>query len=95
MIEPIAAERVAAMREMLGWCLEQRLIVLAEVGRSPIAGATCLPPCFNPRERRSGALRAVKANPYDLRPRMLGHPFQHLHRLRREADTAVYAGDQK
>src|SRR5262245_21479536 len=75
------------MREMLGWCLEQPLIVLAEMGRAPIAGASCLPPCFDPRERRSGALRAVKANSYDLRPGMLGHPFQHLQRLRREADT--------
>src|SRR5260370_27501512 len=65
------------------------------MGRAPIAGASCLPPCFDPHEGRSGALRAVKANTYDLRPRMLGHPFQHLERLRREAGTAVDAGDQK
>ena len=95
MIEPVAAERVTAMREMLGRSLEQRLIVLAEMGRAPIARASCLPPCFDPSKRGSGALRAIKANSYDLQPRMLGHPFQHLQRLRREADTAVYAGDQK
>jgi len=66
MIEPVAAERVTAMREMLGRSLEQRLIVLAEMGRAPIARASCLPPCFDPSKRGSGALRAIKANSYDL-----------------------------
>ena len=38
-IEPLAAERVTAMREVLCRSLEQRLIGLAEMGRVPIAGS--------------------------------------------------------
>jgi exodeoxyribonuclease V alpha subunit len=69
--------------------------VPAAPGRAPIARASRLPPSFDPCKRWSGALSAIKANPYDLRPRILGHPFQHLQRLRRETDTAVDAGDQQ
>src|SRR3984893_18136193 len=83
------------MREVHWRSLEQGLIILAEMGRAPIAGASCLAPRFDPDQRGSRALGAVEAGSYDLRPRMLGHPFQHLQRFRREAGAAVDAGNQE